>query len=54
MYREMRMKATPPSREEALHLMSENPNLIKRPVCVRGETIVLGFAPDELAALCRE
>lgn len=52
LYREMGMKANPPSREDALRLMSENPNLIKRPLTVRGDTIVLGFAQEELAKLC--
>jgi arsenate reductase-like glutaredoxin family protein len=32
-----------PSREEAIRLMSKNPNLIKRPVVVRGEQVVIGF-----------
>lgn len=50
-YRTMKMKANPPSREEALRLMSENPNLIKRPVTVRGETVVVGFRPNDLEAL---
>jgi arsenate reductase-like glutaredoxin family protein len=36
-----------PSREEAIRLMSKNPNLIKRPVVVRGDQIVLGL--DEAA-----
>ena len=52
LYREMGMKANPPSREDALRLMSENPNLIKRPLTVQGDTIVLGFAQEELAKLC--
>ena len=52
LYREMGMKANPPSREDALRLMSENPNLIKRPLTVRSDTIVLGFVQDELAKLC--
>lgn len=51
LYRERDMKRNPPSREAALRLMSENPNLIKRPVTVPGRGIILGFAPDELAAL---
>lgn len=50
LYREMGMKLNPPSREDALRLMSENPNLIKRPLTVRGDTIVVGFARDELAS----
>jgi len=32
-----------PSRDEAIRLMSKNPNLIKRPIATRGEEIVLGF-----------
>ncbi len=52
LYREMGLKANPPSREHALLLMSENPNLIKRPLTVQGDRIVLGFAPEELAELC--
>jgi arsenate reductase len=51
MYRERNMKQNPPDRETALQLMSENPNLIKRPVTVAGKKIILGFAPDELAEL---
>ena len=42
LYRERGMKENPPPRAEALKLMSENPNLIKRPILVDGEKIVLG------------
>jgi len=51
MYREHGMKQNPPDRATALQLMSENPNLIKRPVTVAGKKIILGFAPDDLAEL---
>ena len=51
LYRERDMKRNPPNRAQALRLMSENPNLIKRPVTVAGRRIILGFAEDELAAL---
>jgi Spx/MgsR family transcriptional regulator len=51
LYRERDMKRNPPNRPEALQLMSQNPNLIKRPVTVAGRRIILGFAPDELAEL---
>jgi arsenate reductase-like glutaredoxin family protein len=37
------MKENPPAREEALRLMSENPNLIKRPILVKGGQMALGF-----------
>ncbi len=42
LYRERNMKESPPSRAEALELMSRNPNLIKRPILVDGARIVLG------------
>ncbi len=47
LYRERNMAAKPPSRTEALKLMAANPNLIRRPVVIRGGRIVLGF--DEAA-----
>lgn len=43
LYRERNMAEKTPSREEAVRLMSRNPNLIKRPIAVRGSEIVLGF-----------
>ena len=42
LYRERSMKQSPPSRAEALKLMSQHPNLIKRPILVDGARIVLG------------
>ena len=43
LYRERNMARKTPSREEAIRLMSKNPNLIKRPVVVRGGQLVLGL-----------
>jgi len=43
LYRERNMAEKTPSREEGIRLMSENPNLIKRPIAVRGEEMVVGF-----------
>lgn len=51
LYREMNMKEKPPSRAEALKLMAKEPNLIRRPVVVRGKEIVLGFDEDALKKL---
>jgi arsenate reductase len=48
LYREKNMKESPPSRAEAIALMAKNPNLIKRPILVKGGKIVLGFNPDEM------
>ena len=43
LYREGNMARKTPSREEAIRLMSKNANLIKRPVVVRGDQLVLGL-----------
>ena len=43
LYRERNMKEQPPSRTEALELMAAHPNLIKRPILVKGAKILLGF-----------
>jgi Spx/MgsR family transcriptional regulator len=43
LYRSRKMKEHPPSRREAIRLMAEHPNLIRRPVVVSGKTIVLGY-----------
>lgn len=51
LYRERGMKENPPPREEALRLMAENPNLIKRPILVKGREIVLGFDEEALSGL---
>lgn len=41
------MKDNPPSRGEALELMSRHPNLIKRPLIVKGKSVLFGFKPEE-------
>lgn len=51
LYRERGMKENPLPRGEALKLMSENPNLIKRPILVKGREIVLGFDKEAFANL---
>ena len=43
MYRDMAMKENPPPRDEALKLMSQHPNLIRRPILVKGTQIIPGF-----------
>jgi arsenate reductase-like glutaredoxin family protein len=45
------MKENPPSREVAIALMAENPNLIKRPILVKGNEIVLGYDPEAMEKL---
>ena len=43
LYREKKMKEHPPSRDEAIRLMSKNPNLIKLPLFVEGRNVIAGF-----------
>ena len=43
LYRERKMADKPPTREAAVRLMSRNPNLIKRPIVVRGDQMVIGL-----------
>ena len=51
LYRERGMAQNPPSRQEAIRLMSENPNLIRRPILVKGKKIVLGWNEADMKAL---
>jgi len=51
LYRERGMKENPPSREEAVKLMAAHPNLIRRPILVKGSQIVLGYDEDSLAGM---
>lgn len=47
----MNMKEKPPSAVEAIRLMAKNPNLIRRPLVVRGKRMVAGFDEKALADL---
>jgi len=53
LYRTRKMGENPPSREEALRLMASEPNLIRRPVVIRGRKIVLGFDEEGLSRLAK-
>jgi Spx/MgsR family transcriptional regulator len=48
LYRTRRMKDEPPGRADAIKLMAKNPNLIRRPVVIRGEEVLLGYDEDAL------
>jgi arsenate reductase (glutaredoxin) len=47
LFRERNMAEKPPTRAEAIKLMAQTPNLIRRPLLVRGSQIIIGF--DEAA-----
>jgi len=46
LYRARKMKENPPTRAEAIKLMAKEPNLIRRPIIVKGRQIILGFDED--------
>jgi arsenate reductase-like glutaredoxin family protein len=41
----------PKSKKEAIDLMMDNPNLIRRPILVRGSKVVFGFDKEEYGRL---
>jgi arsenate reductase len=53
LYRERKMKEHPPARDEALKLMVQEPNLIRRPIVIRGGQMVLGFDEEGLKKLAK-
>ncbi len=48
LYRTRKMKQKPPSRAEALRLMAQEPNLIRRPIVIKGMQMVLGYDEEAL------
>jgi Spx/MgsR family transcriptional regulator len=53
LYRKRKMGKIPPSRDEALKLMAAEPNLIRRPVVLRGLEMVLGYDEEALARIAK-
>ena len=53
LYRTRKMGQNPPSREEALRLMVAQPNLIRRPVVLRGSDVVLGYDEEGLKRIAK-
>lgn len=51
LYRARNMKERPPARTEAIKMMAAEPNLIRRPVVIKGAKIVLGYDEEELKKL---
>jgi arsenate reductase-like glutaredoxin family protein len=43
-------RALPRSKKEAIDLMLEQPNLIRRPILIRGSQVVFGFDKAEYGA----
>lgn len=51
LYREKNMKQKTPSKDEAIKLMLKDPNLLKRPVIIKGKKKLTGFDETELKNL---
>jgi Spx/MgsR family transcriptional regulator len=50
-YRRKNMKENPPSRAEAIKMIAEEPNLIRRPIIIAGNKIILGFDQESIDGL---
>jgi arsenate reductase-like glutaredoxin family protein len=53
LYRQRKMKEHPPVRDEALKLMAQEPNLIRRPIVIRSGQMVLGYDEEGLRKLAK-
>jgi arsenate reductase len=53
LYRTRQMKEHPPSRSETIKLMAKEPNLIRRPVVMRGSQMLLGFDEEAYRKLLK-
>jgi arsenate reductase-like glutaredoxin family protein len=53
LYRARKMKEKLPSRAAAIKLMAKEPNLIRRPVVIRGSQVVLGFDAEAYKKLVK-
>lgn len=53
LYRARNMKEHPPSRAEAIKLLAKEPNLIRRPVVIRGAQMILGFDEEAYRKLLK-
>jgi Spx/MgsR family transcriptional regulator len=51
LYREKNMKQTPPSKDEAIKLILKDPNLLKRPVFIKGKKKLTGFNEAQIKEL---
>ena len=52
-YRQQGFKKQPPTKTQAIELMAQDPNLIKRPIVVKGRAKVIGFNEERLRALVK-
>lgn len=53
LYRTRDMKDHPPSRAEAIQLMAQEPNLIRRPIVIHGSRMILGLDEEAYKKLLK-
>jgi Spx/MgsR family transcriptional regulator len=53
LYKTKNMAEHPPTRAEAIKFMAKVPNLIRRPVVIRGDKIVLGYDEEAFKKLVK-
>jgi arsenate reductase-like glutaredoxin family protein len=46
-----KQRRLPTSKKEAIALMLENPNLIRRPIVIKGSKVIFGFDREQYATL---
>jgi arsenate reductase-like glutaredoxin family protein len=46
-----KQRPLPRSKKEAIDVMMEQPNLIKRPILIKGSKVIFGFDKDAYAAV---
>ena len=46
-----KQRPLPKSKKEAIALMMENPNLIRRPIMIKGSKVIFGFDKDQYGKL---
>jgi arsenate reductase-like glutaredoxin family protein len=51
LFRRKKMKEKPPARREAIQMMVQEPNLIRRPVILSGGRVILGFDEKGIKSL---
>ena len=52
-YRTRNMKNNPPSHSNAIKYMSRNTNLIRRPIVIKGNKMILGYDEDAFGKLLK-
>jgi Spx/MgsR family transcriptional regulator len=53
LFKQRKMQLSPPTKAEAIRLMMEDPNLIKRPIIIKGKRKLFGYEQQKLSELVK-